>query len=122
MTFYTKVALLVGTIIGIHFLSNQFMNQNFNITSFVVSYLSQAVLSLLILFILFKIDKKAKEQLGYVFLGLTSAKVILSYFIATHLLFLGNVIPKEVKINFFIVFLFFLCLDTYFVIKLLNKK
>ena len=29
---------------------------------------------------------------------------------------------KEIKINFFVAFLIFLCLDAYFVIRLLNKK
>ena len=122
MSVYAKAAIVVGILFGIHFGIAQFVDANFNMTTFLVSYVSQAVLTALILLALLQIDKKAKEQLGYAFLGLTSAKVILSYVIATQFLFQGTVIAKELKINFFIAFLIFLCLDAYFVIRLLNKK
>lgn len=122
MSVYVKAAIVVGVVFGIHFLSGQFLDPNFNVTSFLLSYVSQAVLTVLILLALLQISKKAKEQLGYAFLGLTSAKVILSYVIAKQFLFQGEVTAKEIKINFFVAFLIFLCLDAYFVIRLLNKK
>ncbi len=74
------------------------------------------------LLIILQVEKKAKEQMGYVFLGLSSAKVIISYLIATQFLFTEAIVEKEIKFNFFIAFMIFLCLDTYFVIRLLNKK
>lgn len=122
MSVYAKAAIVVGVLFGIHFLSGHFLDENFNETNFLVSYISQAVLTVLILLALLQINKKAKEQLGYAFLGLTSAKVILSYVIAKQFLFQGEVTAKEIKINFFVAFLIFLCLDAYFVIRLLNKK
>lgn len=122
MFIYIKSFLAV-LIVGIaHFFYCQFFVTDFNSSNFLVSYLSQAVLTFLILLGLIQIEKNAKEQLGYVFLGLTSAKVIASYLIVTQFLFLTQPIPKEVKINFFVIFLIFLCLDAYFVIRLLNKK
>ena len=113
MSVYAKAAIVVGILFGIHFGIAQFVDANFYMTNFLVSYVSQAVLTALILLALLQIDKKAKEQLGYAFLGLTSAKVILSYVIATQFLFQGTVIAKELKINFFIAFLIFLCLTSY---------
>ena len=122
MSVYAKAAIVVGILFGIHFGIAQFVDANFNMTNFLVSYVSQAVLTALILLALLQIDKKAKEQLGYAFLGLTSAKVILSYLIATQFLFQGIEVAKEIKIHFFVAFLVFLGLDAYFVIRLLNKK
>ena len=119
MSVYAKAVIVVGILFGIHFGIAQFLDANFNMSNFLVSYVSQAVLTALVLLALLQIDKKAKEQLGYAFLGLTSAKVILSYVIVTQFLFQGTVIAKELKINFFIAFLIFLCLDAYFVIRLL---
>ena len=83
MSVYAKAAIVVGILFGIHFGIAQFVDANFNMTNFLVSYVSQAVLTALVLLALLQIDKKAKEQLGYAFLGLTSAKVILSYVIDT---------------------------------------
>ena len=122
MSVYAKAVIVVGILFGIHFGIAQFLDANFNISNFLVFFLSQAVLTALVLLALLQIDKKAKEQLGYAFLGLTSAKVILSYVIATQFLFQTLPVAKDVKINFFITFLIFLCLDAYFVIRLLNKK
>ena len=41
----------------------------------------------------------------FAFLGLSSAKVIISYFIATQFLFKEAIIEKEIKVNFFILIL-----------------
>ena len=69
-----------------------------------------------------KIFKKAKEQLGFVFLGLSTLKVGISYFFATEYLFQNKEMLEVIKANFFITFLFFLSLDVYFTIRLLNEK
>lgn len=122
MSIYSKSFIIVLVVAVVHFFSCQFLISDFNSSNFLVSYVSQAVLTVLIVFSLFQVEKKAKEQLGYAFLGLTSAKVILSYVIATQFLFQTAPVAKELKINFFVIFLIFLCLDAYFVIRLLNKK
>lgn len=122
MSVYTKSFILVLVWMVVHFFTCQFLVPDFNISNFIVSYASQATLSVLSLLILLQIEKKAKEQIGYAFLGLSSAKVIISYLIATQFLFKDAIIEKEIKVNFFIAFMIFLCLDAYFVIRLLNKK
>lgn len=119
---FKKSFIVVLLFLAIHFAGCCFFAPNFSITNFIVSYLSQIILSVVVLLILLQVEKKSKDQLGYVFLGLSSAKVIISYVIAKQFLFQGAIIEKEIKINFFIAFLFFLCLDAYFVIRLLNKK
>ncbi len=122
MSIYNKSFLVVLVVALVHFFCCQFLVSDFNSSNFLVSYISQAVLTVLIILVLFQVERSAKEQLGYAFLGLTSAKVILSYVIATQFLFQTQPVAKDVKINFFIIFLIFLCLDAYFVIRLLNKK
>ena len=122
MSVYTKSFIVVLVLMVVHFFTCQFLVPDFNISNFIVSYASQAALSVIILLVILQVEKKAKEQMGYVFLGLSSAKVIISYVIATQFLFNNVIVEKEVKFNFFIAFMIFLCLDTYFVIRLLNKK
>ena len=119
---YSKPVVVILALSIIHFICYQYFVPNFSASTFISGYVSQIVLSVFILFALMQVEKKAKEQLGYVFLGLTSAKVIISYLIAKQFLFQGAIIEKEIKINFFIAFMFLLCLDAYFVIRFLNKK
>ncbi len=90
--------------------------------SFLIAYALQFLLTLEALFILIKIQKIAKDQLGFVFLGLSTFKVAISYFFATEYLFLNKELLQINKINFFITFLFFLSLDVYFTLRILNKK
>ncbi len=119
---FSRSIIVVLALLIVHFLGCYFFVPNFSISNFIASHLSQAILSIIILMVLLQVEKKSKDQLGYVFLGLTSAKVIISFVIAKQFLFQGVIIEKEIKVNFFIAFLIFLCLDAYFVIRLLNKK
>lgn len=90
--------------------------------TFLTSYGLQFIMTLAILMAMIKIHETAKEQLGFAFLGLSTLKVGISYFFATEYLFLNKATIENTKINFFVTFLFFLCLDVYFTIRLLNKK
>ena len=89
---------------------------------FLMSYAIQFIMTLSILMAMIKIYETAKEQLGFAFLGLSTLKVGISYFFATEYLFLNKEMLQTNTINFFITFLFFLSLDVYFTIRLLNKK
>ena len=122
MTVYIKSFSVALVLLIVHFFALQFLVPEFNVSKFIISYGSQIALSIVGLLIILQVEKKAKEQMGYVFLGLSSAKVIISYLIATQFLFTEAIVEKEIKFNFFIAFMIFLCLDTYFVIRLLNKK
>jgi hypothetical protein len=115
-------ALLISLIFFlIHFGFVTFLNK-IETVSFLISYTTQLFMSLAILVTMIKIFKKAKEQLGFVFLGISTLKVGISYFFATEYLFQNKAMLEVNKANFFITFLFFLSLDVYITIRLLNEK
>jgi hypothetical protein len=115
-------ALVISVIFFlIHFGIVAFLNK-IDTISFLISYAFQLVMSLALLLAIIKIFKIGKEQLGFVFLGLSTLKVGISYFFATQYLFLNKAMLEVNKANFFITFLFFLSLDVYFTIRLLNEK
>ncbi|WP_294733634.1 DUF6168 family protein [uncultured Flavobacterium sp.] len=91
------------------------------IYSLPVVYLFFLVFTLVILGVLIVAGKKKKEQIGYIFLFLTSAKMGLSYVFARPIL--NKVVddPTE-KINFFVVFILFLAIEAYYTARLLNNK
>ena len=80
------------------------------------------VSSIVILIINLVIFKKALEQLGFVFLGIMTVKLIASYVFIAPALELKSVASEFEKINFFIYFLVFLAIDVYLTIQILNKK
>ena len=86
-----------------------------------VVYLFFYVFTVVILALLIVISKKKKEQLGYVFLFLTAAKMGFSYLFARPILTKTIEDPTE-KINFFIVFILFLVIEAYYTARLLNNK
>ena len=77
--------------------------------------------AVIILFALHLIAKNDASQVGYVFLGLTSLKVVGSYFLVEPILAKTVSYPSE-RINFFAVFMLFLFIEAYFTAILLNKK
>ena len=89
--------------------------------SLVMLYSFFYLLSAVIIGALNLIYKKNKEQLGYAFLFLTSAKLAISYFLAKPIIEKGEVAATE-KINFFIVFIIFLIIEAYYTARLLNNK
>ncbi len=93
-----------------------------DVSRFITSYAIQLVMTLSIIMALIKINDQAKQQLGFAFLGLSTLKVGISYFFATEYLFQNKEMLQINKTNFFVIFLFFLSLDVYFTIRLLNKK
>lgn len=118
----TVQALLISIVFFlIHFGVVTFLNK-IDTTPFLMSYALQIIMTLVILLAIIKIYETAKEQLGFAFLGLSTLKVGISYFFATEYLFQNKATLETNKINFFITFLFFLSLDVYFTIRLLNKK
>ena len=95
-------------------------SQNF-IYSLPLVYLFFFVFTIVILGVLLTLGKKKKEQVGYIFLFLTSAKMGLSYLLARPILTKTIDDPTE-KINFFIVFILFLAIEAYYTARLLNNK
>jgi len=116
-----QVLLISSVFFLIHFGIVTFLNK-IDTTPFLMSYALQIIMTLVILLAMIKIYDTAKEQLGFAFLGLSILKVGISYFFATEYLFQNKAMLETNKFNFFIIFLFFLSLDVYFTIRLLNKK
>ena len=85
-------------------------------------YLFFLVLSAILLFILVKVNEKAKEQLGYVFLLATTIKLGLSYIFLLPILNhpSGDTFPE--KMNFFGIFILYLVIEVFYTIRLLNNK
>lgn len=86
-----------------------------------LSYLFFYVFSIIILFALHLIASKNAAQAGYVFLLLTTLKVVAAY------LYMRPILSKTIessteKINVFVIFMLFLSVEAYFTAQLLNKK
>ena len=85
-----------------------------------VLYLLFFIFSSLILIVVTKISEKNFDNTGMVFMIATSIKMAVAFFLVRPILHLeGN---KIEKINFFIIFILFLLIETILVAKILNKK
>jgi hypothetical protein len=85
-------------------------------------YGSFCVSSLIIVFVLLKIKEISIDNVGYSYLFLTSLKMVVAYLFLRPIL--GNVLPKTPteKMNFFIIFIYFLAIETIVTIRILNNK
>ena len=95
--------------------------QNFH-TSVEAIYGFFTVCSIIILFILIKVKDKSQEQVGYVFLLVTCAKMGIAYAVLSPILHSSNPNVAIQKINFFIIFAVFLTIETVVTIRILNNK
>ncbi|WP_396209531.1 hypothetical protein [Flavobacterium sp.] len=78
------------------------------------------MLSAAILIIVTKISEKNFDNTGMVFMIATSIKMVVAYFLVRPILLIED--NKIEKINFFIIFILFLLIETILVAKILNKK
>ena len=78
------------------------------------------MLSAVILIIVTKISEKNFDNTGMVFMIATSIKMVVAYFLVRPILLIED--NKIEKINFFIIFILFLLIETILVAKILNKK
>lgn len=84
-------------------------------------YLLFALASAVILLVLIKIKEKNQEQIGYVFLVVTSVKLVLCYLLLLPVLNKAVIESNSEKINFFMIFILFLAIEVFFTSKLLNN-
>ena len=78
--------------------------------------------SLLIIFILIKVNEKNINNVGFTFLLVTFIKMALSYVILSPILNSGNTNVRTEKIDFFIIFALFLTIETIVTARILNYK
>jgi len=85
-------------------------------------YISFCISSLAIVFILIEIKKRNIDYVGYTFLLLTSFKMVIAYVFLNPILATSLPKTQTEKMNFFIVFIFFLTIETIVTIRILNNK
>lgn len=80
------------------------------------------VLSLIVFIILLKVKEKSFDTVGMSFLLSTSVKMIFCFLLLKPIL--KNASPENTleKMNFFVVFILFLAIETILTIRLLNEK
>ncbi len=98
------------------------INDSFFIYSLEVLYLFFFVFSVIILKILLVVQKKSFDNVGMSFLLATSIKMILCYVILRPLLQIPKPLNATERINFLILFIVFLAIETLFTIRLVNEK
>lgn len=85
-------------------------------------YLFFSVCSISILLLLIKVRINNINNVGYTYLLVTSIKMGIAYFFLRPILNSGNPYMATEKINFFIIFLLFLTIETVITIRILNKN
>ena len=80
------------------------------------------ICSVIILLILIQVKSKNIDNVGYTFLLVTFIKMGISYAILLPILHSGNSNVAIEKINFFIIFMLFLTIETTITVRLLNNK
>jgi hypothetical protein len=78
--------------------------------------------SLILMFILVKVKEKNIDNVGYTFLLVTCVKMGFSYLILSPILNSESANIRFEKINFFLIFAFFLAVETVVTIRMLNTK
>ena len=112
------------------FLTHFFLAQHF-VLPLVIQQLQYSIPQLYVVFTafsffilgtLFVVRKNSLNYVGYAFLILTSVKMGVAYFLLRPILAIARNEFYFEKINFFIVFIFFLAIETLLTIRILNNK
>ncbi len=97
-------------------IENQFQYSIFTLYSFFI------ICSLIIIVLLFFIKRKEINNVGNFFMLLTILKMPFAYFLLHFILNSSSKYASFEKINFFIIFLLFLAIETIVSIRILNNK
>jgi len=124
-----KTVILTLSIAVVLFFGNKLIlqtesfNQNFKLFSYSLEtiYTVLCVFSVIILVILLIVNSRNKDVVGLTYLLITSIKAGIIIFIFSGIISSSNKNTVE-RINFFIVFILFLAIETLITIRLLNKK
>jgi len=81
-----------------------------------------STLSLVIFLILLKIKERNFEQLGMFFLFLSSIKIVFYYILLRPILDISHYDTSTEKVNFFVLFILFLTIETLLTIRILSEK
>lgn len=78
--------------------------------------------SIVILLILITVKSQNIDSVGSVFILATCIKIAVSYIVLSPIIHSGNLNMKVERIDFFIIFILFLTIETVVTIRILNKK
>jgi len=123
-----KPILNVMLLAGIAYLIHKFIFHflKINETSFFYSietlYLLFLAMSTLVFIVVLKVKERHFDNVGMSFLLVTTVKMIFCYLILKPILHLNNTHNSVEKINFFLIFVIFLTIETVLTIRILNKK
>ena len=118
------VAASIGLIIHktvSHFIIPKEFEDNF-VYGTPLLYLLFALLSIIIVFSLKKVKEVAMDYVGYAFLAFTTVKMVIAYALLRPIIHTDLPKTPTEKMNFFIVFIYFLAIETYLTIRILNNK
>ena len=122
--FIVIIAAIAGLIV--HKTISYFIVQKEYEDSFVYSipllYAFFTILSLVIVFSLAKVKVAAENSVGYAFLAFTTLKMVIAYAFLRQIIQIHLPKTPTEKMNFFIVFIYFLVIETYLTIRILNNK
>ena len=85
-------------------------------------YLFFFFFSVVMILILKKVKQNNINSVGYVFLLLTTFKMVIAYFFLRPILAADLPKTPTEKMNFFVIFIYFLAIETYVTIGILNNK
>ena len=122
--FTVVVAAIVGfTIHKIisHFIIPKEFENGF-IYSTLLLYVLFGLLSMVIVSLLTKVKMTSVNSVGYAFLAFTTLKMAIAYVLLRPIIHIHLPKTPTEKLNFFAVFIYFLAIETYLTIRILNNK
>ena len=122
--FIVFIAAVLGCIIHktvSHFIIPTAFEDHF-IYSIPLLYLLFAILSAVIVSLLIKVKQTAVDSVGYAFLALTTVKMVIAYALLRPIIHIHLPKTPTEKMNFFVVFIYFLAIETILTIRILNNK
>jgi hypothetical protein len=119
-----NLVFLAGVVYLIHKLIFYFfrINQELFFYSIETLYLLFLAFSFVVFLILLKVKERSFDNVGMSFLLTTSLKMILCYLVLKPILKISSHDTTTEKVNFFVMFVLFLTMETVLTIRILNEK
>jgi hypothetical protein len=122
--FTVFIAAIVGLIVHktiSHFIIPKEFEDNF-VYSTLLLYVLFALLSAVIVSLLTMVKKTSENSVGFAFLAFTTLKMAIAYAFLRPIIHTSLPKTPTEKMNFFVVFIYFLAIETYVTIRILNNK
>lgn len=114
------IGLIIHKIIAYFIIPKEF--EDSFIYSIPVLYGIFGLLCLVIIFLLMKVKETAPNSVGYGFLAFTTFKMVIAYALLRPIIHIHLPKTPAEKLNFFAVFIYFLAIETFLTIRILNNK